>query len=127
MQNAVAWFEIPVENIGRAVRFYEAMLAVTLQQRKLLGTDMAIIPSDGVMGALLATPRHKAPSTATVVYLHVGSGAGCLDAAIRRACDAGGQLLVPPTELADDRWFAVVRDCEGNAIGLHAVGAPRVP
>ena len=56
-----------------------------------------------------------------MVYLHIGSGAGCLDAALQRACDAGGQLLVPPTDLGRNGWFAVVRDSEGNAIGLHAV------
>jgi predicted enzyme related to lactoylglutathione lyase len=54
----------------------------------------------------------------SVVYLNCS---GKLDAVVGRVAAAGGAVLMPPTPL--DRGLgriAVIRDSEGNRVGLHA-------
>ena len=55
-----------------------------------------------------------------IVYLHVAQGGSVLDQAIERVRFAGGDILVPVTEIGPMGQFAVIRDSEGNAVGLHA-------
>ena len=45
-----------------------------------------------------------------------------IDAALSRVPQAGGQVATPKTALPGDMgFFAVVRDTEGNEVGLHAL------
>jgi uncharacterized protein len=41
-----------------------------------------------------------------------------LDAALRRAAELGGAVVVPPTEIPNMVTFAVFTDPEGNRIGV---------
>jgi|SRR5262245_4211363 len=120
MQNVVNWFEIPVRDFPRAVRFYEAALGTTLVTETFQGADMAVFPSDGVHGALVAGRQRKPTTDGSLIYLHVGTGGTALDQAIERVRFAGGDLLVPVTDIGPMGQFAVIRDTEGNAVGLHA-------
>jgi len=120
MQNVLNWFEIPVRDFPRAVRFYEEALGTKLKTETFQGADMAIFPSDGVNGALVAGPQRKPNAEGIIVYLHVGQGGTALDQAIERVRYAGGDILVPVTDIGPMGQFAVIRDSEGNAVGLHA-------
>ena len=42
--NVVGWFEIPVKDIDRAVKFYESVFGFKLQREKLGSLDMAWFP-----------------------------------------------------------------------------------
>ena len=120
MQNVLNWFEIPVRDLSRAVRFYEEALATKLKTETFQGSDMAVFPADGVNGALVAGPQRKSTTEGSIVYLHVGQGGTALDQAIERVQFAGGGVLVPVTDIGPMGQFAVIRDSEGNAVGLHA-------
>ncbi|HKA86007.1 MAG TPA: VOC family protein [Haliangiales bacterium] len=120
MTNAINWFEIPVADMSRAIRFYEAALGTKLKTEELPGTKLAVFPGDGVAGALKADGKRHPTTEGSLVYFHVGHGSGALDTAIERVRAAGGQILVPVTDIGKDGWFAVVGDSEGNAVGLHA-------
>ena len=64
--NILGWFEIPVNDMGRAVKFYETVFEFTLQRQKMDSLDMAWFPwKDGVPGApgsLVYNTEFYAPS-----------------------------------------------------------------
>ncbi len=119
MKDALSWFEIPVNDLDRAARFYQAMLAVDLRRELFFGTPHAIFPYDkpGVGGALVRDDRRPVGTGGAVVYLDV---TGQLDACLARVAIAGGDVVHPRTAIADAGVFALVRDTEGNTVGLHS-------
>lgn len=120
MKNAVTWFEIPVTDLDRAVRYYEGLFGTELKQEVFNGRPMAMFPCDceakGVGGALVKDERMKPSSEGSLVYLDAG---GKLDDCIARAGKNGGELLMPKTDIGDPGFIALVRDPDGNCVGLH--------
>jgi len=51
------------------------------------------------------------------VYLNAS---GKLDACLERVVPAGGAVVMPKTDIGDPGFIAVVRDTEGNLVGLHS-------
>ena len=125
IRNAVDWFEIPTTNLERACAFYEQVFAFKLQPMELANKlRMAMFPIDpaqGVGGALTHHPEFYTPSqTGTLVYLNADPD---LDVALERVRKAGGQVLVPKTQIsAEYGYMAVFVDCEGNRVALHSKG-----
>ena len=120
MANALNWFEIPVADLERATRFYEAVMGETLKRESEDGRPMAIFARKNdadVAGALVADPRRKPTSDGVTVYLNA---AGKLDACLERVGGAGGKVLLPKTDIGVPGFIALVRDTEGNTVGLHA-------
>ena len=121
-RNLPVWFEIPVTDMPRAVRFYETLFQSSLIRESAGPIDMAIFPrrdEGGTTGCLARGAMLKPGSDGTVVYLNADPQ---LDRALERVKAAGGEVLVPRTELPDDiGCFAQFRDCEGNRVGLHSL------
>jgi predicted enzyme related to lactoylglutathione lyase len=119
MKSALNWFEIPVTNLDRATKFYETMLQAKLRRENFHGTEMAVIVAEdaGVGGALILDKKRKPNGDGTLVYLNAN---GQLDAAIRLASESGGSVVLPKTEIGDIGAIALIRDTEGNQIGLHS-------
>lgn len=123
-RNAVNWFEIPVADLDRAQRFYEALLEASLDRREMgPDTTLAVFPYErgaGVGGCLFAGPHAPVPSDdGTVVYLDASPS---LDAVLARVAAVGGRVVVPRTELPGGMGaFAQIVDSEGNRVGLHAL------
>ncbi len=117
MKNAVNWFELPVQDLGRAQRFYERVLGAELRSASEDGVPMAIFPYDGgVGGALVHDPRVKPATDGTIVYLDARGG---LDGAIARIAEAGGRVVLPKTDIGPPGFIAILVDTEGNRVGLH--------
>jgi len=59
--NVVGWFEIPVSDMDRALKFYETILGYTLQREKMGSLDMAWFPwkenEVGSSGSLVYDPE----------------------------------------------------------------------
>ena len=121
-RNLPVWFEIPVSDMPRAIRFYETLFQSSLIRESGGPMDLAIFPrrdAGGTTGCLAHGPMLTPGSDGTVVYLNADP---LLDQALERVKAAGGEVLVPRTELPDDiGCFALFRDCEGNRVGLHAL------
>lgn len=118
--NAVNWFEIPAADFNRACRYYETVLGSKLRssENALPGTRLAVLDyaEPGVGGAIIAANHAKPSATGTLVYLHTPD----LDSVLGRVKEAGGEVLMPKTFLnADIGHIAVMRDSEGNSVGLH--------
>lgn len=120
MNASIHWFEIPTIDLPRAVRFYEAMLATKLDHQSAGPRQVAIFPTqapNGVTGCLVNDPGRYQPSVqGTIVYL---GARGELDACIARARAAGGSVVAEKTAIPPNGAYALIRDTEGNVIGLH--------
>ena len=121
-----AWFEIPVTDIDRAQRFYEALLGVVMRRVRYMGhTDQAVFPNGGpdhAGGALVHADAERTPSqrSGTVVYLSVRD----IRPLLERVEALGGEVLLPLTAIADTPVLVGhIRDSEGNRVGLASVEA----
>lgn len=118
----INWFEIPVANLDRAQAFYEKVLGRTLKREAMGGDPMAIFPyqEPATGGCLVAGgPRAAAAGSGVRIYLDCMPS---IDAALSRVASAGGALVTPKTALPEGMgFFAVLRDTEGNEVGLHAL------
>lgn len=121
-----AWFEIPVTDIDRAQRFYEALLGVAMKRSRYMGhADQAVFPNGGpnhASGALVQADAERAPSqrSGTVVYLSVRD----IRPLLERVGALGGEVLLPLTAITDTPIVVGhIRDSEGNRVGLASVEA----
>ena len=120
--NAISWFEIPVNDIGRAQAFYEAILGFPLVPMDMEGMSMRMFPTDvmeGVGGALVHMPEVCQPSAqGTMAYLNANPD---LQAILDRVEAAGGTIAMPKTQITPEYgYMAVFIDTEGNRVGLHS-------
>jgi hypothetical protein len=118
----ISWFEIPVADLDRARKFYEAIFGSTLHERNLANQlRMAVFPveSGAVGGALCQHPGFYRPShDGTLVYLN---GDPDLQLVLSRVAPAGGKVIVPKTQISPEHgYMAVFEDSEGNRIALHS-------
>jgi predicted enzyme related to lactoylglutathione lyase len=120
MTHAVHWFEIFVSDIDRAVRFYEDVLQVQLRRETEGSRPIAIFASavkDGVGGALVRQKGREPTDNGVIVYLDADRK---LDASLERVEKAGGRVVLPKTDIGPPGFIALVRDTEGNVVGLHS-------
>ncbi|MGA9335186.1 MAG: VOC family protein [Rudaea sp.] len=116
--NVPAWFEIPTDDLDRAQRFYETILAQPLKRERFGNTDIAVIrggDKPNSSGALIAMDDCRPSVQGSIVYLSVDD----LRPVLERTQAHGGDTLVPRTALPPGMgFFAQFRDCEGNRVGL---------
>ncbi|MFT3666044.1 VOC family protein [Piscinibacter sp.] len=124
--NPVVWFEIYVQDMARARRFYEAVLRCTLEplpmpEGEAGGMEMLSFPMDmnasGAGGMLVRMDGVSPGGGGTLVYF------GCEDCAVEqsRVEAAGGRIHKPKFSIGPYGFCAVVVDSEGNCIGLHSM------
>jgi len=120
--NAVGWFDIYVDDLTRAVSFYEAVLGGKLEP---IGdptgdTQMMSFPGDmsayGTAGALTKSPHARPGVGGTVVYFTSE------DCAVEeaRVADAGGMIIRPKFSIGEFGWVTLCHDTEGNMFGLNS-------
>jgi predicted enzyme related to lactoylglutathione lyase len=121
MANAVNWFEIPVSDMNRALKFYSTIFGVELTTMEAMpGYNMAMFPAEeGVGGALLHGEGYVPSQEGTVVYLNGGENLGTV---LDKVEVAGGQVIMPKTDLGENGFMAHFADTEGNKVGLHSMG-----
>ena len=127
--NPVVHFEIYVEDMTRAKAFYEAVFEAKLEQMPNptpeMEMDMWFFPMDkdtgmssyGAGGMLVKMDGFTPGGGGTLVYF------GCDDCAVQaaRAAEHGGTIFQEKTSIGEHGFCAVVRDTEGNLIGLHSM------
>jgi uncharacterized protein len=121
MARVINWFEIPVTDLNRAVRFYEAVLGIKFTLQDMQGFKMALFPysEDATGGALCQHPMYKpAAEGGVVIYLDGGDD---LAVPLGRVAAAGGQAVMPKTLITPEiGYMGFFKDSEGNTIALHS-------
>lgn len=119
--NPVSYFEIPVSNMDRAVKFYEAVFSVSLERTIIDGHEMALFPfnedGSGISGALAEGDSYVPSPSGLRIYFSVEN----IDETLSRAVAAGGKVAYPKTAVGSF-WVAEFRDSEGNQIALSSTG-----
>lgn len=125
--NVVGWFEIPVNNMQRAVEFYNNLFGFELEAKSFWETDeMAIFPTNfenylpGAAGALYkgkdARPGHTGP------ILYFTSPSGDCQNELDKAKEMGANILTEKTKIPEDHgFFIILFDSEGNKIAVHSL------
>ena len=121
--NIINWFEIPMVDVERAKAFYESLFDIQLHETELNGEKMLLFPYDPaagkLSGALVRSDHHKVGMQGPVVYLNANPSVQTI---FDKAVELGADVLMPVTQVSDEIGFmALLRDCEGNRIGLHAL------
>lgn len=121
--NAIGWFDIYVEDMERAVAFYESVFQLRLEP---IGdptgeTEMRSFPADmdayGAAGALVKSPHASPGPGGTMVYFSVD------DCAVEesRAVEAGGKVMRTKFAIGQFGWVTLCMDTEGNMFGLNSM------
>ncbi|HET9215408.1 MAG TPA: VOC family protein [Terriglobia bacterium] len=120
-RHQVVWFDIPVRDIDRAVRFYSAVLGITLKKEQAgPGAAVAALPhGEGSVGGSLVQNMDAKPSeSGPLLYLNAD---GRLEEALKAVEKYGGRIVAEIHSIAPFGFRAVVVDSEGNRIALHSV------
>ncbi len=119
--NPVGWFEIYVQDMARARAFYQTVLDIALEHLPGTGVEMWSFPmrpeTAGAPGALVRAPGMPSGGNSTVVYFV------CADCAVQagRVQAAGGSVSRDKFAIGPYGFIALVKDSEGNLIGLHSM------
>ncbi|NQZ89530.1 MAG: VOC family protein [Colwellia sp.] len=123
-QNAVGWFDIYVNDMDRAVTFYQSVLKQELEDigdptdnnviMKSFSTNMATY---GAGGALVKREGCAPVTGGTIVYF------GVEDCSIEesRVNKAGGKVINPKMSIGEFGWVSLCMDTEGNMFGLSSM------
>ncbi len=124
MTNPVVWFEIYVNDLARAQKFYEEVFQIQLTELPNPtgdGAQMMMFPGDeegskmGASGALVYMEGVQAGGNSTLVYF------ASKDCAIEqnRVIDAGGRIQQPKFSIGPHGFISLCIDTEGNMFGIH--------
>lgn len=121
--NAIGWFDIFVEDLERAVAFYE-----TVFERKLepIGdptgeTQIMSFPAEmnayGAGGGLSKSPHGRPGVGGTIVYF------SSEDCAVEeaRVTAAGGRVIRPKFSIGEYGFVSLSMDSEGNMFGIASM------
>jgi predicted enzyme related to lactoylglutathione lyase len=122
MGSKVNWFEIPVANMERAVKFYSEVFQQEMQVFKAdesrtialmppgAGKDESIEPQ----GTLLEVAGFEPSSRGSLVYF---DPVETVEAVLSRVEAAGGKVSFPKFRIGNG-YLATFTDSEGNTVGL---------
>lgn len=122
--NPVMHFQVPVDDMARAQRFYERVFGWqinVLPEMKGQYHTASTVPSNemgrpttpgGINGALSLRGEGQEDRAWLVI------GVDSIDEHVKKIKAAGGKVLVEKRPVFDMGFYAEVADTEGNAIGL---------
>ncbi len=110
MAHVIVHFEVPVDDVARAKKFYSGLFGWTLED---MGDEYTLIqPGDGGPGGGMM--KRMAPGQQITNYFGVED----VDAYTKKAQSLGATLLMPKTPVPQMGWFAQLQDTEGNVFAL---------
>ena len=119
--NPVGWFEIYVQNLDRAKKFYESVFQVKLVKLNSSEIEIWSFPMEmnrwGAGGALVKMKGVPSGGNSTLVYF------SCEDCSIEesRVVKSGGRVEKKKMSIGEYGFISLVFDTEGNMFGLHSV------
>ena len=120
-QNPVDWFEIYVDDMDRAKKFYESVFKVQLSPLENAGAQLCTFPMEmnasGAAGALVKMEGFASGANSTLVYFR------SQDCSVeeKRAAEFGGRVQKSKQSIGEHGFISLVIDTEGNMFGLHSM------
>lgn len=121
IKNLISIVEIPTADLPRAIKFYQTILSVKIEEVEMDGVKLGVLPNDeGTVNVVLAKGNDYKPTTdGAVLYLNAGDD---LQPVLDKVEQNGGQIILPKTEISPEMgFFALFIDTEGNKLGLHSI------
>jgi predicted enzyme related to lactoylglutathione lyase len=123
--NPVVWFEIYVDNLPRAKKFYETVLDLQLSElpnptgdtSQMLAFPMDMETKNMASGALVKMDGFKAGGNSTLVYFF-SEDCSKEEARIEKA---GGRVINPKMSIGEYGFVSLGQDTEGNLFGIHSM------
>ena len=119
--NVVGWFEIYVQDMLRAKKFYESVFDRKLEKLSNPGIEMWSFQGDqnsyGSPGALVKMPGCPSGQNSVIVYF------SCVDCANEesKVKQNGGKVHKSKMSIGQYGYISLVYDTEGNMFGLHSM------
>lgn len=119
MKNNIIWFDVPVIDLDRAIRFYSAVLASPVAKEQTGSIPIGVLPTpDGQKMGCLVTGNQARPSLdGVMIWFDVD---GRLGDAVMAATENGGEILGDIHAIGGFGFRAEVKDSEGNRIALYS-------
>lgn len=116
--NPVVYFEIPVNDMGRAIKFYTTLFKFNFEKEIIDANEMALFPfsdyNSGISGALAKGDIYKPTKDGVLIYFNTSN----IKETLKLATANGGQILYPETDNGIG-LVAEFEDTEGNRIALY--------
>jgi uncharacterized protein len=121
--NAIGWFDIYVDDMDRAVAFYESVFRNKLEkivdptgEMQMMGFP-ANMKAYGASGALVKSEHSRPGIGGTMVYFSVE------DCSVEetRVISAQGQIVRSKFSIGEFGWVTLCIDTEGNLFGLNSM------
>jgi hypothetical protein len=104
-------FEIPVDDMQRAKKFYEELFGWKVTSAGPDFEDYMLISTNGISGGFM---KRTDPSQTPINYINVEN----IDESLKKLEELGGTILMPKMPVKGLGWNAVVKDTENNTFGL---------
>jgi predicted enzyme related to lactoylglutathione lyase len=117
----ISWFEIAVNDMPRAKKFYEDVFDIKIQVMDFGGTLMGWFPntdgSRGTSGSLVQNSNYTPSKAGSLVYFKSSN----IQVELDRIKITGGEIVQQKTKISEEYGFmAVFIDSEGNRVALHS-------
>jgi uncharacterized protein len=121
--NVVGWFEIPVHDMNRAIKFYKGVFGYEFDKMDMPGMEYHAFPyidkAIGSGGALVKSKMARASPDGVLVFFTAFSG-DCANE-LSKVEQAGGRVLMQKRLIKEDiGYMGIAQDTEGNRIAIHS-------
>ncbi|WP_166921852.1 VOC family protein [Flavobacterium poyangense] len=118
--NPVIYFEIPVNDLDRAERFYKNVFGFNFEREVIDDYEMTFFPFEdtesGISGALAKGDVYKPTKEGVIIYFRTDN----IDTTLQKVKEQNGIILYPKT--VNEKYGFIVaefEDSEGNRIAVQ--------
>ncbi|MEP0987049.1 VOC family protein [Ekhidna sp.] len=114
------WFELPVNDMDRAKKFYQSIFNIQMADNMEMGTSvMSFFPfeqdQEGATGTLIKQESYIPSHEGALVYFSVKE----INDVIPRIEASGGKVINEKMSIGQHGFVAHFEDSEGNRVALH--------
>ncbi|HUT15621.1 MAG TPA: VOC family protein [Anaerolineae bacterium] len=116
-KNAICYVEWSCTDLGRTRAFLAGLFDWQFEPS---GEDYLIIKAPAGPGGGVQKVDDVQPGASPVVYVEVDE----IEDYLRRTKELGGVVAIEKTEIPTLGWYALIKDPDGNTIGLYGEHGP---
>ncbi|WP_425391035.1 VOC family protein [Ekhidna sp.] len=114
------WFELPVNDMERAKKFYASIFGIDMGDDFAMGTSvMSFFPfetdQDGATGTLIKQETYVPSQEGALIYFSVNE----INDVLPKIGSNGGKVINEKMSIGEHGFVAHFEDTEGNRVALH--------